>query len=83
MSHMTNEQYSYCAQLVCQPLSSYALIVFPVKYWVMFNMTACKSHSELTDMQLKPCCREYRYHGYSCRKELYWPSFGSYVFGCL
>ncbi|WVQ83847.1 hypothetical protein IAT38_005991 [Cryptococcus sp. DSM 104549] len=30
----------YCAQLVCQPLSSYALIVFPVKYWVMANMTA-------------------------------------------
>ena len=25
----------YMAQLVCQPLSSYALIVFPVKYWVM------------------------------------------------
>lgn len=39
----------YVAQLVCQPLSSYALIVFPVKYWVMFNMiswsivTACTS----------------------------------------
>lgn len=37
----------YVMQLVCQPLSSYALIVFPVKYWVMFNMiswsivTAC------------------------------------------
>ncbi|KAL7424634.1 hypothetical protein Q5752_000318 [Cryptotrichosporon argae] len=30
----------YLAQLVCQPLSGYALIVFPVKYWVMFNMTA-------------------------------------------
>ncbi|WVQ76603.1 hypothetical protein IAR50_006275 [Cryptococcus sp. DSM 104548] len=30
----------YCAQLVCQPLSSYALIVLPVKYWVVFNMTA-------------------------------------------
>ncbi|BEJ16693.1 hypothetical protein CspHIS471_0600940 [Cutaneotrichosporon sp. HIS471] len=29
----------YCAQLVCQPISAYALIVFPVKYWVMFNMT--------------------------------------------
>ncbi|WWC87419.1 uncharacterized protein L201_002308 [Kwoniella dendrophila CBS 6074] len=28
----------YIAQLICQPLSSYALIVFPVKYWVMFNM---------------------------------------------
>lgn len=27
----------YLAQLVCQPLSSYALIVFPVKYWVIFN----------------------------------------------
>lgn len=25
----------YCAQLVCQPISAYALIVFPVKYWVM------------------------------------------------
>jgi hypothetical protein len=33
----------YIAQLVCQPLSSYALIVFPVKYWVIFNMTACES----------------------------------------
>ncbi|RSH92558.1 hypothetical protein EHS25_008003 [Saitozyma podzolica] len=37
----------YISQLICQPLSSYALIVFPVKYWVMFNMiswsivTAC------------------------------------------
>ena len=30
----------YCAQLVCQPLSAYALIVFPVKYWVIFNMAA-------------------------------------------
>nr|XP_018259407.1 allantoate transporter [Kwoniella dejecticola CBS 10117]OBR81565.1 allantoate transporter [Kwoniella dejecticola CBS 10117] len=28
---------SYVSQLVCQPLSSYALVVFPVKYWVMFN----------------------------------------------
>lgn len=28
----------YIAQLVFQPLSSYALIAFPVKYWVMFNM---------------------------------------------
>ncbi|WVQ63688.1 uncharacterized protein L199_001841 [Kwoniella botswanensis] len=27
----------YISQLVCQPLSSYALVVFPVKYWVMFN----------------------------------------------
>jgi len=27
----------YIAQLCFQPLSSYALIVFPVKYWVMFN----------------------------------------------
>jgi hypothetical protein len=25
----------YISQLICQPLSSYALIVFPVKYWVM------------------------------------------------
>lgn len=25
---------------MCQPISAYALIVFPVKYWVMFNMTA-------------------------------------------
>ncbi|ODO02939.1 hypothetical protein I350_05781 [Cryptococcus amylolentus CBS 6273] len=30
----------YCAQLVCQPLSSYALIVLPVEYWVVFNMTS-------------------------------------------
>lgn len=27
----------YCAQLVFQPLSAYALIAFPVKYWVIFN----------------------------------------------
>lgn len=45
-THLHGTQYSwlssvvYCAQLVCQPLSSYALIVFPVKYWVMFNMIA-------------------------------------------
>ncbi|WVW79589.1 hypothetical protein I302_101558 [Kwoniella bestiolae CBS 10118] len=24
-------------RLVCQSLSNYALVVFPVKYWVMFN----------------------------------------------
>ncbi|RSH85367.1 hypothetical protein EHS25_004763 [Saitozyma podzolica] len=30
----------YVAQLVCQPLSSCALIVFPVKYWVIFNFAA-------------------------------------------
>lgn len=30
----------YCSQLVCQPISAYALIVFPVKYWVIFNMAA-------------------------------------------
>jgi MFS family permease len=28
----------YIAQLVCQPLSGYALIVFPVRNWVLFNM---------------------------------------------
>jgi len=27
----------YIAQLICQPLSAYALIIVPVKYWVMFN----------------------------------------------
>jgi hypothetical protein len=27
----------YLAQLVFQPLSSYALIALPVKYWVLFN----------------------------------------------
>ena len=27
----------YVAQLIFQPLSAYALIAFPVKYWVMFN----------------------------------------------
>ncbi|GFZ48398.1 hypothetical protein JCM24511_06146 [Saitozyma sp. JCM 24511] len=43
-THLIGSQYSwlssigYIAQLVAQPLSSYALIVFPVKYWVMFNM---------------------------------------------
>nr|XP_019013873.1 allantoate transporter [Kwoniella pini CBS 10737]OCF52654.1 allantoate transporter [Kwoniella pini CBS 10737] len=30
----------YLAQLCCQPLSSYALVVFPVKYWVLFNYAA-------------------------------------------
>lgn len=52
-THLVGTQYAwltsvvYCAQLVCQPLSSYALIAFPVKYWVAFNMagwaivTAC------------------------------------------
>nr|WVH01934.1 allantoate transporter [Naematelia aurantialba] len=39
----------YVAQLICQPLSSYALVAFPVRYWVTFNMaswaivTACTS----------------------------------------
>jgi hypothetical protein len=48
-THLVGSEYSwlssvvYLAQLVCQPLSSYALIVFPVKYWVIFNMIACKS----------------------------------------
>ncbi|RSH94851.1 hypothetical protein EHS25_004657 [Saitozyma podzolica] len=54
-THLVGTQYAwltsvvYCAQLVCQPLSSYALIAFPVKYWVAFNMagwaivTACTS----------------------------------------
>ncbi|ORY25070.1 major facilitator superfamily domain-containing protein [Naematelia encephala] len=43
-THLVGSQYSwlssvgYFAQLVFQPLSSYALIVFPVKYWLMFNM---------------------------------------------
>ncbi|ORY26790.1 major facilitator superfamily domain-containing protein [Naematelia encephala] len=43
-THLHGTEYSwltsvvYIAQLICQPLSSYALIVFPVKYWVMFNM---------------------------------------------
>ncbi|KAI9631709.1 major facilitator superfamily domain-containing protein [Dioszegia hungarica] len=40
---LVGSQYSwltsvvYLAQFVCQPLSAYALIVVPVKYWVMFN----------------------------------------------
>jgi len=44
-AHLVGTEYSwlssvvYCSQLVCQPVSAYALIVFPVKYWVMFNMT--------------------------------------------
>ncbi|OCF71540.1 allantoate transporter [Kwoniella mangroviensis CBS 8886] len=43
---LVGSQYSwlsscvYLAQLCCQPLSSYALVVFPVKYWVLFNFTA-------------------------------------------
>lgn len=28
------------AQLFAQPLSAYALIVFPVKWWVVFNFAA-------------------------------------------
>ncbi|RSH89875.1 hypothetical protein EHS25_001861 [Saitozyma podzolica] len=45
-THLVGTQYSwltsavYCIQLVAQPLSSYALVVFPVKYWVMFNYFA-------------------------------------------
>ncbi|TXT08534.1 uncharacterized protein COLE_05458 [Cutaneotrichosporon oleaginosum] len=30
----------YCAQLVCQPISAYALVALPVKTWVLFNMAA-------------------------------------------
>lgn len=30
----------YILQLVTQPLSSYSLIAFPVKYWVVFNMVS-------------------------------------------
>ncbi|ORX39563.1 major facilitator superfamily domain-containing protein [Kockovaella imperatae] len=47
-AHLVGVEYSwlsscvYVAQLVCQPLSAYALIVFPVKYWVVFNY-ACWS----------------------------------------
>ncbi|WRT69284.1 uncharacterized protein IL334_006268 [Kwoniella shivajii] len=38
---LKGSQYScYISQLICQPLSSYALVVFPVKYWVMFNFIA-------------------------------------------
>ncbi|WWC60757.1 uncharacterized protein I303_103333 [Kwoniella dejecticola CBS 10117] len=43
---LVGSQYSwltsvvYIAQLCCQPLSSYALVVFPVKYWVLFNYAA-------------------------------------------
>ena len=42
-THLHGSQYSwltsvvYLAQLVFQPLSSYALIALPVKYWVLFN----------------------------------------------
>ncbi|WVR08865.1 hypothetical protein IAU60_005924 [Kwoniella sp. DSM 27419] len=45
-THLEGTEYSwltsvvYVAQLICQPLSSYALVVFPVKYWVMFNFIA-------------------------------------------
>ncbi|KAK8869495.1 hypothetical protein IAR55_000060 [Kwoniella newhampshirensis] len=45
-AHLQGSQYSwlsscvYLAQLCFQPLSSYALVVFPVKYWVMFNFIA-------------------------------------------
>jgi hypothetical protein len=32
--------WRYLTQLLGQPLSSYALVILPVKYWVMFNMTS-------------------------------------------
>lgn len=41
LTHLHGTEFSwltscvYIAQLIAQPLSSYALIVFPVKYWVM------------------------------------------------
>lgn len=33
------------AQLVFQPISSYALIVFPVKYWVVSSKPYCAANS--------------------------------------
>ncbi|WWC88254.1 uncharacterized protein L201_003161 [Kwoniella dendrophila CBS 6074] len=45
-AHLVGSQYSwltsvvYIAQLCLQPVSSYALIAFPIKYWVTFNMLA-------------------------------------------
>ncbi|WVQ65513.1 uncharacterized protein L199_003689 [Kwoniella botswanensis] len=45
-ANLVGNQYSwlnsivYFAQLGLQPVSSYALIAFPIKYWVTFNMLA-------------------------------------------
>ncbi|WVQ81318.1 hypothetical protein IAT38_003441 [Cryptococcus sp. DSM 104549] len=45
-THLQGSEYSwlnscvYVSQLICQPLSSYALVVLPVKTWVMFNFIA-------------------------------------------
>nr|XP_018261920.1 allantoate transporter [Kwoniella dejecticola CBS 10117]OBR84078.1 allantoate transporter [Kwoniella dejecticola CBS 10117] len=45
-TNLVGSQYSwlssvvYIAQLCLQPASSYALIAFPIKYWVTFNMLA-------------------------------------------
>lgn len=48
-THLHGQQYSwlssivYIAQLAFQPLSSFALVKFPVKWWVLFNLFGCKS----------------------------------------
>jgi hypothetical protein len=45
---LKGQQYSwlssivYLAQLGFQPLSSFALVKFPVKWWVLFNLLGCK-----------------------------------------
>lgn len=37
---LTETSCGYFCQLVFQSTSAYALVIFPVKYWVIFNMTA-------------------------------------------
>lgn len=58
--HLHGQEYAllnsivYVAQVICQPLSAYALVVFPVKYWVLANYivwTACT----MCCGELRPC----------------------------
>jgi MFS family permease len=39
-TNLVGTEYSWLSSIVCQPLSGYALIVFPVRYWVLFNMAS-------------------------------------------
>lgn len=48
-THLEGSQYSwlsslvYIAHLVFQPVSSFALVRFPIKYWVLLNLFGCES----------------------------------------
>jgi hypothetical protein len=58
ITHLVGTEYSwltsgvYVAQLLLQGVSAYALIVLPVKYWVMFNMISCKPHRRAIDQAI-------------------------------